>query len=47
VAVVAEARLAVRSTVDEYEVEIDLDVTEDGQPVARRRWHEVNPRHLQ
>ena len=47
VAVVAEARLAVRSTVDEYEVEIDLDVTEDGQPVARRRWHEVIPRHLQ
>jgi hypothetical protein len=47
VAVVAEARLSVRSTVDEYEVEIDLDVTEDGQPFARRRWHEVIPRHLQ
>ena len=47
VAVVAEARLSVRSTVDEYEVEIDLDVTEDGEPFARRRWHEVIPRHLQ
>ena len=46
-AVVAEARLSVRSTVDEYEVEIDLDVTEDGEPFARRRWHEVIPRHLQ
>jgi hypothetical protein len=47
VAVVAEARLSVRSTVDEYEVEIDLDVTEDGEPFAIRRWHEVIPRHLQ
>ena len=43
----ASARLSVRSTADEYEVEIDLDVEESGQPFARRRWHEVIPRHLQ
>jgi hypothetical protein len=43
----SSARLSVRSTADEYEVEIDLDVEEDGQPFARRRWHEVIPRHLQ
>jgi hypothetical protein len=41
------ARLSVRSTADEYEVEIDLDVEEDGRPFAKRRWHEVIPRHLQ
>jgi hypothetical protein len=47
VAVASEARLSVRSTVDDYEVEIDLDVTENGERFARRRWHEVIPRHLQ
>lgn len=43
----ASARLSVRSTTEHYEVEIDLDVTENGEPFARRRWHEVIPRHLQ
>jgi hypothetical protein len=47
VTVATSARLSVRSTADEYHVEVDLDVEEDGQPVARRRWHEVVPRHLQ
>jgi hypothetical protein len=41
------ARLNVRSTADEYQVEIDLDLEENGRPFARRRWHEVIPRHLQ
>ena len=47
VTVSAFARLSVRSTTDEYEVDIDLDVEEDGEPFARRRWHEVIPRYLQ
>ena len=43
----ASTRLSVRSTADEYQVEIDLDVTDGDETVARKRWHEVIPRHLQ
>jgi putative CocE/NonD family hydrolase len=43
----ASTRLSVRSTAEEYQVEIDLDVTDGDELVARKRWHEVIPRHLQ
>jgi hypothetical protein len=45
--VAVTTRVAVRSTVDEYRVEIDLDAEEDGAPFAYRRWREVIPRRLQ
>ncbi len=43
----AATRLSVRSTADEYQVEIDLDVTDGDELIARKRWHEIIPRHLQ
>jgi hypothetical protein len=47
VRVAAEARGSVRSDAANYYVEIELDVDDDGQSFARRRWSEVIPRHLQ
>lgn len=38
--------LLVRSTADEYHVDIHLDASENGQPVAERRWARHIPRHL-
>jgi predicted acyl esterase len=45
--VASEARLRVRSDVESYDVEVELDVDDGGETVARRRWHELIPRHLQ
>jgi len=45
--VTSEARLRFRSDATTYQVEIELDVDEDGVPFARRTWCESIPRHLQ
>jgi putative CocE/NonD family hydrolase len=42
----AVARAEIRSTVDELQVAIELDVTQEGVVYLRRRWRESIPRHL-
>ena len=44
--VAVESRMLVRSTADEFAVDIELDAFEAGTPVAQRRWSQRFPRHL-
>jgi uncharacterized protein len=44
--VAVESRLVVRSTAEEYCVEIELDAYESGTSVAERRWSRHFPRNL-
>ncbi len=46
VSVAVESRLRVRSTRDEYCLDIELDALESGAIIAERRWSERIPRHL-
>ncbi len=39
-AATSEARLRVQSSAEAFDVEVELDVTADGEPFAQRRWHE-------
>ena len=45
-AIAVESRLQVRSTFDEYLVDIELDACEAGVRIAERRWSRRIPRHL-
>lgn len=43
----ARARLELRSDPSTYRFDLSLDVFEDGEPIASRRWERVVPRKLQ
>ncbi len=45
VAVAARSTLDVHIGPEHYEVEIDLEASEDDAVIARRHWHQVLPRH--